>query len=347
MFIREIILNKLRDVINPEDKRDIVTSGLVKAINVSDELNVSDQFLEVVIRYKSQNRQVARLLRSSILNSLAEYSNNFMIRVKFDKISPINEKIYGSKTQLPKLSMQKLAVCSPRGGIGQTAFCINLGVALTNLDFKVGVLDMDLYGPDLSLILGLEEEPFYINKKAFVFEKFGVCLMSLKKLMQENSNFNYRGSCVERCVQQILQEIELENLNLMLFNLPPGSGDTQIALAQFIGFNGVILISSAQDPIKTELDKMIHFFQDINIPILGILEDSSYMSSKVNTIPTFLDLNDPNNRYGVKYLGQLPIELISREILSTPMQATINSGNIITNNSFNQIAGIIKGNLYH
>jgi ATP-binding protein involved in chromosome partitioning len=340
MHFREIILHKLREVIHPEDKRDIVTSGLVKAINVS------QQQLEIILRFKSQDRHVIRLLRSNILETLNEYRSNFTITVKFEKVLPITQKIYGAMATIPKLSLQKLAICSPRGGVGQTSLSINLGIALSNLNFRVGLLDLDIYGPDLPSILGLEQEPFYFNKKVFVFEEYGICLMSLKKLMDEETEFNFRESCVERCVQQIMQEIKKENLNLMIFNLPPGSGDAQIALSQCIGFDGIILISNAQDPLKTGLDKMIHLFQDINIPIIGILEDSSSLDQHLESVQTFLDSKNIFDSYGVKYLGKIPIELISRVKLPSLKQPLSDSNHLVKENSLNQIADLIKHDLY-
>jgi ATP-binding protein involved in chromosome partitioning len=337
MFIREIILNKLREVIHPEGGGDIVTQGLVKAINLS------DQRMEIVLRLRSEPKSTRRILRSFIFESLIEYGKNFSIRVKFEKVRNTHQTVYNEINSIPKQSFQKIAISSTNGGIGQSSFSVNLAVALSKFDYRVGLLDADLFGPDLMAILATDNEPFYINKKVYLFRSFGICILSLRKLMEEKGFVNWRESCVEKCFQEVLHEIESEDLNLVLFNLPPGAGDAQLALAQYIGFNGAIIVSSSQDAFKAGLNKIIHLYQENDIPILGVLEDSSYIDQNFTIIQS--DQSNKNNE--IRYLGNIPLEVISRQAIAKKSPAVVRNGKNFESFAFNQIAGQIKSNLFH
>jgi ATP-binding protein involved in chromosome partitioning len=337
MFILEIILNKLREVIHPEGGGDIVTQGLVKAINLT------DHDMEIVLRLRSEPMSTRRILRSFIFESLIEYKKNYDIRVKFEKVRNTHPTFFNGVNSIPRQSFQKIAISSTNGGIGQTSFSMNLAVALSKLEYRVGLLDADLFGPDLTAILSPDDEPFYINKKVYLYQSFGVCILSLKKLMEEKGFVNWRESCVEKCFQEVLHEIESEDLNLVLINLPPGAGDAQLALAQYIGFNGAIIVSSSQDSFQTNLNKMIHLYQKNNIPILGVLEDSSSIDQHF----TLIQSDHSHKRNEIKYLGNIPLEVISRQAIAAKLPAIVGNGNNLESLAFNQIAGQIKNNLFH
>ena len=207
----------------------------------------------------------------------------------------------------------------------------------------MGLLDADLYGPDLASILGYDQQPFYTNKKVFLFESFGICLSSLRKLMEERSFVNCRGSCIDECFQQILTDMNSENLNLVLVNLPPGVGDSQIALLQGLSFDGAVIVSDTQDPFSKDLDKMIRIIQEINIPLLGVLEDTRYLDRDLNFIPW-----DQKHRVdGIKYLGNIPLDIISRKGVAEKIPDFVGHGTITGSFSFSKIAGKISMDLFH
>lgn len=337
MFIREIILNKLRAVIHPEGGGDIVTQGLVKAINLY------DQRMEIVLRLRSEPKSTRRILRSFVFESLIDYRKNYDIKVKFEKVRITQHTVFNEINSIPRQSFQKIAISSTNGGIGQTSFSMNLAVALSKLDYRVGLLDADLFGPDLSAILSTDNAPFYINKKVYLFQSYGICILSLRKLMEEKGFVNWRESCVEKCFRDVLHEIESEDLNLVLFNLPPGAGDAQLALAEYIGFNGAIIVSSSQDSFKVSLDKIIHLYQENDIPILGVLEDSSSIDQHFTLIQS--DHTSKGNE--IRYLGNIPLEIISRQAIAAKLPAIVGNGKSFESFAFNQIAGQIKNELFH
>ena len=196
MFIREIILNKLREVIHPKGGGSIVTQGLVKSINLS------DQKMEIILRLRSEDRGVRKLLQAFIMDCLTEYEKDYTIKVKFERNKNLSQKSVGKSDAKFSFMFQKLALFSTKGSIGQTTFAMNLAIALSKLGYHVALLDADLYGPDLTSLLGKEYQPFYTNKKIFLFERHGVSLLSLRKLMEEKLFISWRGSCVEDCLQQ-------------------------------------------------------------------------------------------------------------------------------------------------
>lgn len=337
MFIREIILNKLRDVIHPKGGGSIVTQGLVKAINLS------DQKMEIILRLRAEDGDIRKLLHEFILDSLTEYKKNYAIRVKFErnlKISRTGKKELDLKSSG---SFQKLAICGTSGVIGHTSFAMNLAIAFSKLGHRVGLLDADLYGPDLTSILGTDQQPFYTNKKIFLFESFGICLLSLKKLIEEKPFVNWRGSCVDECLQQVLTEINSENLNLALLNLPPGVGDTQIALLQSLSFDGAVIVTGSQDPFSKDLDKMIRIIKEIKIPLLGVLEDTSYLDRDLNSIPW-----DQKHRSDeIKNLNKMSLEIINRKTMLEKSSDFVIDGTMIGSCSFSKIAGKISNDLLH
>ena len=337
MFIREIILNKLREVIHPKGGGSIVTQGLVKAINLS------DQKMEIILRLRSEDRDVRKLLHSFILECLNEYEKNYIIKVRFER--SINKPQRG-KSVLDRNSsgaFQKLAICSTNEGIEKTSFALNLAIALSKMDYRVGLLDADLYGPDLASILGNDQRPFYINKKVFLFESFGICMLTLRQLMENKSFVNWRGSCVNDSFQQIFNELNSERLNLVLFNLPPGVGDAQIALLQGLSFDGAVIVTGTQAPLSQNLNKMIRIIRDSEIPLLGVLEDTSYLDRDLNYIPW----DQKHKSDEIKYLGNIPLNILSSSTLAEITPDLYGDETMSGSFSFSKIAGKISNDLFH
>jgi ATP-binding protein involved in chromosome partitioning len=327
VFIREIILNKLRQVKYPVNNKDIVSNGLIKSINVI------DRNLEVVLWKKSIESDEASSIKEDILSYLTEYNRDYSIHISFEKMprqmNPLPPALREQATDL----FYKLAICSPRGDAQKSLFALNLAAAFARKQFKVGLLDTDLYGAGYSGIYGLEDLPHYTNRDIFMHERFGINLISLQKLLDVRNPGIWRGAPLEQCLQHVLQEVQSENLQILLFDLPPGSGDSLLALMQAVQFDGIILLTRPDEGRSHCLLKSIHLFDELHIPILGFVEDTGTFAYKGETM-----IPDQINK-----LGEISLDVVYRE--------TVNQNNPVISGDpelfFSELADKVSLNLYH
>jgi ATP-binding protein involved in chromosome partitioning len=227
----------------------------------------------------------------------------------------------------------KLAICSPRGDAQKTLFALNLAAAFSRKQLKVGLLDTDLYGPGYSGIHGLEDLPHYTNRDIFMYERFGIKMISLQKLLDVRNPGIWRGSSLEQCLQNVLQEVQSENLQILLFDLPPGSGDSLLALMQSVQFDGIILLTRPDVAHSHCLMKSIHLFDELRIPILGFVEDTGLFAR-----PGQSNVPDQINK-----LGEISLDVVYRETVDQDKPVICGNAEIF----FSELADKVTLNLYH
>jgi ATP-binding protein involved in chromosome partitioning len=301
MFIREIILNKLRQVIYPTNNRDIVSNGLIKSINVY------DRNLEVVIWQNRLENKTASHIKHSIMKNLNEYTRDYYIHILFEQtpreMRPMPPVYSDQKADL----FYKVAVYSPHGDVLKALFALNLAAAFTGKNFRVGLVEADLYGPGYATIRGLDNYPRYTNRSIYMHEQYGIGLISLQKLLDAQSPGLWRGASFENCMHHVISEVKSEKLQILLFDLPPGSGDSLLALMQTIVFDGIVLLTRAfEDDYTYSLEKSIHMLNDNNLPILGVVADISAKGSK-SAITKRKLINIPEK---IAHLGTISLDAV-------------------------------------
>jgi ATP-binding protein involved in chromosome partitioning len=167
-----------------------------------------------------------------------------------------------------------VAVASGKGGVGKSTVAVNLALGLARLGYRVGLLDADIYGPSIPMMLGLRGRQVEMREKRLLpMEKFGVWLMSLGFLVQDDSPLIWRGPMVHGVVQQFLRDVEWGELDLLVVDLPPGTGDAQLTLTQSIPLSGAVVVSTPQEIALLDARKGLRMFDKVNAPVLGFVEN--------------------------------------------------------------------------
>lgn len=166
-----------------------------------------------------------------------------------------------------------MAVSSGKGGVGKSTVTVNLAVALKNTGARVGILDCDVYGPDIPMMMGLTGEPETAGKKLLPKERHGVKTMSIGYLLADDKPVIWRGPMVHKLIEQFLGDVEWGALDYLLVDMPPGTGDAQLSLAQMVPLSGCVLVTTPQAVSTYDVSKAIGMFRQVNVEIMGIVEN--------------------------------------------------------------------------
>lgn len=210
-----------------------------------------------------------------------------------------------------------IAVGSGKGGVGKSTVAVNLALALAK-DARVGILDADIYGPSLPIMLGLTEKPESPDNKTInPIEKYGLQCMSIGLLLVDNAPAIWRGPIVSKALQQMLFDTNWDNLDYLIIDLPPGTGDIQLTLAQKIPVAGAIIVTTPQDLSLIDAKKALNMFNKVHVPVLGIVENmSTYICTECGHEEAIFGHDGAKHMaadYEVPLLAQLPLEKYIRE----------------------------------
>ncbi len=211
-----------------------------------------------------------------------------------------------------------IAVASGKGGVGKSTTAVNLALGLRDLGMKVGVLDADIYGPSLPKLLGIKEKPETIGgNRLKPIERHGLTVMSIGFLIEEETPMIWRGPMVMSALTQMLREVEWGTLDVMVVDMPPGTGDAQLTMAQQVPLKGSVIVSTPQDLALIDARRGIAMFKRVNVPVLGIVENMSmFICPKCGTRSDIFGHGGARHeaeRLGVPFLGEVPLEMTIRE----------------------------------
>ena len=199
---------------------------------------------------------------------------------------------------------------SGKGGVGKSTVSTNLAICLSQKNFKVGLLDADIYGPSVPKMLKIDEKPkISKEKKILPFEKYGIKSMSIGNLIDEEKPIIWRGAMVVRALNQMLTDIDWGRLDFLIIDLPPGTGDVQLSLSQSLSIKGTIVVTTPQEISLIDVRKAINMFKRVNVQIIGIIENMSFLKQGNKKIYIFGKdggLNE-SKRQKIPFLGQIPI----------------------------------------
>jgi ATP-binding protein involved in chromosome partitioning len=185
----------------------------------------------------------------------------------------------GQTPRLPIAGVKNLiAVGSGKGGVGKTTVSVNLAVGLAQLGYRTGLMDADVYGPNVPLMMGINRTPMAYGERIQPLEQFGVRLMSMGFLNPGDKPLVWRGPMLHSVIQQFLRGVEWGDLDYLVIDLPPGTGDVQLSLIQTAPITGAIVVTTPSDVSLEDARKAIHMFHQVRVPILGIVENMSYLS---------------------------------------------------------------------
>ena len=211
-----------------------------------------------------------------------------------------------------------IAVASGKGGVGKSTVAANLAVALEQTGARVGLCDCDIYGPSISLMFGTRERPTATDENMIVpIEQYGLRLMSMGFLLDDTSPAILRGPMVTRYTQQFLRQVEWGELDYLVLDLPPGTGDIQLTIVQTVALSGAIIVTTPQEVALIDARKAATMFEKVNVPVLGLVENMSYFISPSDNKRYDIFGTGGGEREAkrlrVPLLGQIPIDIATRE----------------------------------
>ncbi|MDQ2089364.1 Mrp/NBP35 family ATP-binding protein [Marimonas arenosa] len=210
-----------------------------------------------------------------------------------------------------------LAVASGKGGVGKSTCATNIALGLASLGFRVGLLDADIYGPSAPKLMGIHEQPRIEGDRVFPIEKYGIKVMSMGFFMEEENPVIWRGPMVVSALMQFTREVDWGGLDVLVLDMPPGTGDAQLTMAQQTPLTGAVIISTPQDLALIDARKGLNMFKNVDVPIYGIVENMSTFicphCGKPSDIFGHGGAEEDARRLGVPFLGAIPLHMDIRE----------------------------------
>lgn len=307
---RITIYDKLETVMVPGTSNSVVKLKGVKGLNISD-----DGIVSVNISLPEQSKGHEQAISTEIKEKLESISEVSQAVVNITVENKTNSQI--EKVNLIPNVKYPLVIGSGKGGVGKSTVSVNLAIALAKLGYKVGLLDADLYGPSIPLMLGVDSTPEVTeDEKLKPIEVYGIKVMSLGFMLDDDTPVIWRGPLLIKALQQFLQDVEWGNLDFLLTDLPPGTGDIQISMAQNVSVTGAIAVTTPQDVALLDVKKAITMFNKIGIPVLGVIENMSYFVCPNCETKHYIfsgEHSSTDSQLKTEKLGEIPLTISIRE----------------------------------
>ena len=203
-----------------------------------------------------------------------------------------------------------IVVGSGKGGVGKSTVTVNLAISLAKKNLNVGLLDADIYGPSIPKMLGIKEKPGVSEKKKIMpYTKYGIKSISIGNMIPDNGAVIWRGAMASSAIKQLFNDVDWKDLDYLLVDLPPGTGDIQLSLCQSLTLKGAVIVSTPQEVSLIDVRKSINMFKKVNVPILGIIQNMSFfeIEGKRNYIFGKNGVSLEAEKQNIKFLGDIPI----------------------------------------
>src|SRR2546430_2737829 len=308
----EQVKNALKSVKYPGFTRDIVSFGLVKSVQIE------NGEVKVQIALATNDPNVPAAIKNDAEQVLRTIDGVQHAKVLIDIHAPPAGAGAGmGATRIPGIK-HVIAVASGKGGVGKSTVAANLAVALEKTKARVGLCDCDIYGPSIALMFGSRERPVATQENKIVpIEQYNLKLMSMGFLLDDTSPAILRGPMVTRYTQQFLRQVDWGELDFLVLDLPPGTGDIQLTIVQTVALSGAIIVTTPQAVALIDARKAATMFEKVNVPVLGLVENMSYFVSPSDNKRYDIFGSGGGareaNRLGVPLLGQIPIDIATRE----------------------------------
>jgi len=293
------VLNALKAVTDPHLQKDIVSLGFVK------DIEVGDRRVSIVMQTASPGRNQVVAKIKQVVHGLGV--DDVEVRV-MDSAPPAP---HGQPNLIP-LVKHTIAVASGKGGVGKSTVAANLAVALERAGARVGLMDTDVYGPSVPALMGGEETPRVVEGKIEPPLAYGIKLISMAYFLPKDEAVIWRGPMLHKTIQQFLGDVRWGELDYLIMDLPPGTGDIQLSLSQTIPLTGAVIVSTPQDLALSVASKAIAMFEKLNVPVLGIIENMSYYAcphcGQRTEIFGHGGAREAARRLGLPFLGEIPLD---------------------------------------
>ncbi len=345
MLTQADIQTALKAVKYPGFSRDIVSFGLVK------EISVTGGSVSVAMQLTSPNPDAARQIKTEAEQVIRQLPGASQVTVEVHQPGagqPAPGNPFAHQTQVPGVK-RVVAVASGKGGVGKSTCSANLACALQYLGARVGLLDCDIYGPSIPLMMGVYERPTVSAEERLVPPMaHGVKVMSIGLLLNDDQPVIWRGPMITKTIQQFLLAVEWGELDFLLVDLPPGTGDAQLSLCQTVPLDGGVVITTPQEASLGVVRKGIAMFNKVNVPILGIVENMSYFTAPNGERVEIFGHGGGQAeaaRQNVPFLGEVPIFTEIREAGDRGTPIVVSAPNHPAGKAFIQVAETVRQRL--
>lgn len=339
MVSQNAILDALRAVKYPGYSRDIVSFGMVR------EVNAANGAVSVSLHLSSANAGAVQEIKTEIervIKGLSGVSQVFVeVKMPPGGQPPAGKNPFDSQARVPGFK-RIIAIASGKGGVGKSTCAVNLACALHNAGANVGLLDCDIYGPSVPLMMGVHEKPTVNQQERLVPPiGHGVKVMSIGLLLTDDQPVIWRGPMITKTIQQFLQAVDWGELDFLLVDLPPGTGDAQLSLCQTVPLDGGVIVTTPQEASLGVVRKGVAMFQKVNVPILGIVENMSYFTAPNGERVEIFGHGGGKQeaaRQKVPFLGEIPIFTEIREGGDSGMPIVVSAPNHPAGKAFAEVA---------
>jgi ATP-binding protein involved in chromosome partitioning len=314
MINEQLIRDALAKVRYPGFSRDIISFGIVKGVRIAGSI------VDVDISFATRDSNVPRQIHTDVTAAVQAIAGVSEVRINFDLKEP--PQAPGASGPLPKASIpgvkKIIAVASGKGGVGKSTVAANLAVALSQTGARVGLCDCDLYGPSIAHMFGTHERPMANEEQHIIpIRAHGLQLMSMGFLLEDDAPVIVRGPIATRYTQQFLRQCAWDELDYLVLDLPPGTGDIQLTISQTVAVDGAVIVTTPQEVALIDARKASAMFAKVNVPVLGIVENMSYFLCPSDGVKYAIFGEGGGTReaarLGVPLLAQIPIEMGVRE----------------------------------
>jgi ATP-binding protein involved in chromosome partitioning len=306
----ETVLNSLRQIIDPDLRKDIVTLGFIRDLKISG----GDVAFRIVLTTPAC--PVKEEMEAQAIELVRAIEGVTHVKVTMDAEVPQGRGI-ANNIAIPGVK-NIIAVSSGKGGVGKSTVAVNLAVALAADGAKVGIMDADVYGPNVPMMLGTGyDQPDILNGQLVPIEAHGIKMISMAVLVPPDKPMILRGPMLHGVVRQFLSDVNWGELDYLIVDMPPGTGDVQLSLAQLVPVQGAVLVTTPQEVSLSDVRRAVKMFETVNVPVLGVIENMSYFIAP-----------DTGNRYEIfgrgggqklcaeynlNFLGEVPMGMEVRE----------------------------------
>lgn len=327
--MKKVVLARLSTIRPPGLRMDLVSSGMVSAQDIAIDggrfvisVNVPDRFDGDLDALKQEIEDR--------LTGLSEIETLLVVMTSERPAEPAPEppRLKKRPTEAPGRDMRPasaaipgiraiVAVASGKGGVGKSTTAVNLALGLQSLGLKAGLLDADIYGPSLPRLLNIEHRPEIRDDRIVPIEKYGIKTMSMGFLMEEDNPVIWRGPMIVSALMQMTREVDWGDLDVLVLDMPPGTGDAQLTMAQQVPLQGAVIVSTPQDLALIDARKGLNMFKNVDVPIFGIIENMSVFICPHCGQPSNIfghgGAETDARRLGVPFLGAIPLHMEIRE----------------------------------
>lgn len=329
----EAVLAALRNVNDPDLKKDLVTLNMIR------DLNIEGDRVEFTIMLTTPACPMKDKMRNDARAAVLSISGVADVEIKMDATVPSDGRDRGL---LNVPVRNAIAVASGKGGVGKSTVAVNLAVSLAKSGARVGLLDADIYGPNIPIMMGVKTLPAGTKDKLVPAKAYGVQIMSIGFLVKPGQPLIWRGPMLHSAIRQFLTDVAWDEMDYLVIDLPPGTGDAQLSLAQSLPLSGGIIVTLPQQVSLDDALRGLEMFRQLNVPILGIVENMSYLELLDGTRVDVFGMGGGERmarETGCPFLGAIPMDPSIREGGDSGKPIVVSAPESVAARALEKIAG--------